>query len=146
MYQDWDRTTDLRFLNRPCGLELSLCTGIARRLPLRELFYGDVLEYLRLRLPGEWTRIKSILTNIPGQSQKEFGEWLSKLTASQTEVMQKATVLLLLDGVYRSGEGWPYLDMLVARKIRSDGAWPPGQEGAVLWEGLMDPHVPRPRK
>ncbi len=29
IFQDWDRTTDLRVFNRPCGLEISLCTGIA---------------------------------------------------------------------------------------------------------------------
>ncbi|MCJ1404370.1 hypothetical protein MMC11_007595 [Xylographa trunciseda] len=115
IFQDWDRTTDLRILNHPCGLELSLCTGIARRLPLRELFYGEVLNYLRLGLPGEWTKIQSIVTDIPGQSEEGFGEWLSKLTDIQTEVMQKATVLLLLameyTGVERDGHTltfwWP---------------------------------------
>ncbi len=115
IFQDWDRTTDLRVLNRPCGLELSLCTGIARRLPLREFFYGEVLEYLKLGLPGEWTKIEAIVTDIPGQSEEGFGEWLSKLTDSQTEVMQKATVLLLLameyTGVERGGHTltfwWP---------------------------------------
>lgn len=95
---------DLRVLNRPCGLELSLCTGIARRLPLREFFYGDVLEYLRLGLPGEWTKIESIVTNILGQSEEEFGDWLSTLTDSQTEVMQKATALLLLAMEYTGVE------------------------------------------
>lgn len=115
IFQDWDRTTDLRVLNRPCGLELSLCTGIARRLPLREFFHGEVLEYLRLGLPGEWTKIQSIVKDIPGQSEEEFGNWLLKLTDVQTEVMQKATVLLLLameyTGVDRGGHiltvWWP---------------------------------------
>ena len=115
MFQDWDRTKDLRVLNRPYGLELSLCTGIARRLPLRELFYGEVLEYLRLGLPGDWTKIHSIVTGIPGQTEEEFGEWLSKLTKPQTLVMKKATVLLLLameyTGVERDGHTltvwWP---------------------------------------
>ena len=115
IFQDWDRTTDLRVLNRLCGLEVSLCTGIARRLPLRELFYGEVLEYLRLGLPGEWAKIQSIVTDIPGKSEEEFGEWLSLLTDLQTEVMQKATVLLLLameyTGVERGGHTltlwWP---------------------------------------
>lgn len=115
IFQDWDRTKDLRVLNRPSGLELSLCTGIARRLPLRQLFHGEVLEYLKLGLPGEWTKIESIVTDIPGKSANEFGEWLSRLTISQTEVMQKATVLLLLameyTGVERGGHTltlwWP---------------------------------------
>lgn len=115
IFQDWDRSKDLRVLNRPCGLELSLCTGIARRLPLRQLFHGEVLEYLKLGLPGEWTKIESIVTDIPGKSANEFGEWLSRLTISQTEVMQKATVLLLLameyTGVERGGHTltlwWP---------------------------------------
>lgn len=115
IFQDWDRTTDLRVLNRPCGLEISLCTGIARRLPLREFFYGEVLEYLKYGLLGEWTKIQSVVADIPGQSEDEFAEWLSKLTESQTEVMQKATVLLLLameyTGVERGGHTltiwWP---------------------------------------
>ena len=115
IFQDWDRTTDLRVLNRPCGLEISLCTGIARRLPLRELFYGEVLEYLKYGLLGEWPKIQSVVADIPGQSGDEFVEWLSNLTESQTEVMQKATVLLLLameyTGVERDGHTltiwWP---------------------------------------
>lgn len=126
MFQDWDRTTDLRVLNRPCGLELSLCTGIARRLPLRELFYGEVLEYLRLGLPGEWTKIQSIVTDLPGQSEEEFGEWLSKLTDLQTEVVQKATVLLLLameyTGVERDGHTltfwWPEKHVATPRGLQ----------------------------
>lgn len=104
IFQDWDRTRDLRVLNRPCGLELSLCTSIARRLPLRQLFHGEVLEYLKLGLPGEWTKIESIVTDIPGKSENEFGEWLSRLTISQIEVMQKATVLLLLAMEYTGVE------------------------------------------
>ena len=115
IFQDWDRATDLRVLNRPCGLEISLCTGIARRLPLREFFYGEVLEYLKYGLLGEWTKIQSVVADIPGQSENEFAEWLSKLTESQTEVMKKATVLLLLameyTGVERDGHTltiwWP---------------------------------------
>ncbi len=86
-FQDWDRTTDLRVLNRPYRLKLSLCTGIARRLPLREFFYDEVLEYLKLGLSGEWTKIEAIVTDISGQSEEEFREWLSKLTDSQIEVM-----------------------------------------------------------
>ncbi len=35
------------------------------------------------------------MIKIRERSEKEFGEWLSELTDSQTEVMQKATVLLL---------------------------------------------------
>ena len=126
IFQDWDRTKDLRVLNRPYGLEISLCTGIARRLPLREFFYGEVLEYLRLGLAGEWTKIQSIVTDISGQSEETFGDWLSKLTDSQTEVMQKATVLLLLameyTGVERGGDTltiwWPEKHEATARGLQ----------------------------
>lgn len=115
MFEDWDKTMDLRILNRPCGLELSLCTGIARRVPLREFFYGEVLEFLKFGLPGEWSEIESIAFSIPGKSEQEFGQWLSGLTKAQTQVMQKATVLLLLameyTGVERDGHTltlwWP---------------------------------------
>ena len=126
MFQDWDRTTDLRILNRPCGLELSLCTGIVRRLPLRELFYGEVLEYLRLGLPGDWNKIQSIVTGISKQTVEEFGEWLSRLTEPQTLAMQKAAVLLLLameyTGVERDGHTltfwWPEKHEAVPRGLQ----------------------------
>ncbi len=57
IFQDWDRTKDLRVLNRSYELKLSLCTDIARWLSLRKFFYGEMLEYLRLELLEEWIKI-----------------------------------------------------------------------------------------
>ena len=49
------------------------------------------------------------MTGILGQTEEEFGEWLSKLTEAQILVMQKVTVLLLLAMEYTGIETvwWP---------------------------------------
>lgn len=88
---------DLRKLNSPWGLELSLCTGIARRVLLRNLIYGEALEYLKLGLQiEERSEIETIVSTISEISDNEFAELLKNLTKPQDEALKKATELLLL--------------------------------------------------
>jgi hypothetical protein len=86
---------DLRKLNSPWGIELSLCTGIARRVLLRHLMYGEVLEYLELGLPGEWNLIATIAATVSEKSDADFEQLLKDLTKEQSEVLKKATELLI---------------------------------------------------
>ncbi|KAH6606087.1 hypothetical protein Trco_005240 [Trichoderma cornu-damae] len=49
--QQWNRVPhDLTVLNAPWGLELSLCTGVARRVPLRALLNDRVVSYLQSKI------------------------------------------------------------------------------------------------
>ena len=83
-------------LNKPWGLELSLCTGIARRVLLREFFYGEVLEYLAIELAGEWREIEEVAGKIATVSDLEFSAIIKELTKDQGKVMKKVTESLLL--------------------------------------------------
>lgn len=117
---------DLRTLNCPWGLELSLCTGIARRVPLRRLIYGDSLEYLRLGLCGEWKAIEGIVSTISEASDAEFVETLKKLSKRQKTVLRVAVGLLIIamesTGVGKDGHSltlwWPEPGEPVPRGIK----------------------------
>lgn len=87
---------ELRKLNSPWGLELSLCTGIARWVLLRHLLHGEVLEYLALGLPGDWEKIATIVPTIASKTDAEFKQFIPKLTKEQADVLKMATELLIL--------------------------------------------------
>ena len=91
----YQASQDLRKLNSPWGLELSLCTGIARRVLLRHLMHGEVLQYLELGLPGEWNLIATIVATVSQKSDADFEQLLRDLTREQSEVLKKATELLI---------------------------------------------------
>ncbi|KAK5095563.1 hypothetical protein LTR70_003486 [Exophiala xenobiotica] len=52
--QQWNENPSppLTILNEPWGLEFSLCTGVARRVPLRALLDTTVITYLQCRIPN----------------------------------------------------------------------------------------------
>lgn len=90
---------DLRILNCPWGLELSLCTGIARRVTLRSLLYGEVLRYLALSLPGEWNNIALLMTSLAEMTSDEFEKMLEGEVLKNTkkrETLCKAVELFIL--------------------------------------------------
>lgn len=91
-------------LSKPWGLELSLCTGIARRVLLREFFYGEVLEFLAMELAGEWDEIKDVAGLIAKISDEEFDKIIRNLTKPQAKVLRKATESLLLAMEYTQVE------------------------------------------
>ncbi|EFZ03557.1 hypothetical protein X797_006783 [Metarhizium robertsii] len=63
--QQWNRSShDLTILNAPWGLELSLCTGVVRRVPLRTLLNQTVVDYLQSKLAAR---------NIGGDAQAIAG-------------------------------------------------------------------------
>lgn len=55
----WTKMPDFRILLHPWGLQVSLCTGVARRVPLKTLIEEPMLSYIdSLSLTG-WDGIKS---------------------------------------------------------------------------------------
>jgi hypothetical protein len=93
--QAWKGNPSLQILNLPYGLELSLCTGIARRVALREFFYGEVLKYFEAILGTEWGTIKAVAESVAEKSDAEFFEVLKTLTKKQRATLRKATDALL---------------------------------------------------
>ena len=140
MFQDCDKTMALRVLNHPCRLEFSLCTGISQRLPPARRMDSDTIDR------DQHSR------TIP----RRIWEWLSKLMALQTEVVQKVTVPLLLAIEYarveRGGHTltvwWPEKHEVTGRGLQikkeqysGEGTWIPmfhGPENSVIF-GVATP-------
>ena len=97
LVEDWPKTKDWRILNEAWGLELSLCTGIARRVPLRKLFHGEALRYVEKGLPGDWSKIKGVATAISEMTDSEFYHEMGSLNKNKkhAEIMSRATELLM---------------------------------------------------
>jgi hypothetical protein len=85
LIDDYRSKKDLRILNCPWGLELSLCTGIARRVKLRSLLYGEVLGYLAMGLPGEWDNIASLVSPLAGMTDDELERMLREELKDQAQ-------------------------------------------------------------
>ncbi|KID86024.1 TPR domain protein [Metarhizium guizhouense ARSEF 977] len=69
--QQWNRSPhDLTMLNAPWGLELSLCTGVVRRVPLRALLNQAVVGYLQSKLNARARNIEG-----GGQATAETLDW-----------------------------------------------------------------------
>src|SRR5204862_85751 len=55
----WTKMPDFRILLHPWGLQVSLCTGVARRVPLRTLIEEPMLSYIDSLSLTDWDGIKS---------------------------------------------------------------------------------------
>ncbi len=87
----------LNVLNSPWGLEVSVCTGFARRVPLRALLYGEVLRYLALELDQHsWDTVSHIVTTLSSCTSERFYDIIQGLSSIERTELQKATELLLL--------------------------------------------------
>jgi hypothetical protein len=94
--EEFLRKPDLRALNSPWGLELSLCTGIARRVQLRHLIYGEVLEYIALGSPGEWSAIETEARRVSEMTDEEFEQLLRTMKKEERDVFLEAAKSLLI--------------------------------------------------
>jgi hypothetical protein len=111
----WRLVHDFRILLQPWGLQVSLCTGVARRVPLRELIEEPMFLYIdKLALPG-WDEIKSDIRTAFGGTIEEYISWTTGLCGGEREcLIQIITFFLevLKDtGVDREGKRlrllWP---------------------------------------
>jgi arrestin-related trafficking adapter 9 len=135
--EHWKDHKSLKILNEPVGLELSLCTGVARRVPLRTLFHSQVLEYFTSALDN-WKQVSdqasegrvpvAHLAALIGETttNAEMHILLDDVHPEQAEVLRKATELLLLamecTGVADDGESlvmwWPETETLTPRGLK----------------------------
>jgi hypothetical protein len=116
----WARHKDLSLFDLPWGLQISLCTGVARRVPLRALIEEPLFPFIdRCRIEG-WKELK-IRAQSAFKEEVDFQQWVDSLNDNDTECMQSIFTHLLdifkLTGFDRNGE---YL--------------------SVLWPGNSDPH------
>lgn len=124
---NWSCRRSLLVLNEPWGLEYSLCTGIARRVPIKNLLHGEVAKYILANLPDSWKvvedEVKRLIQDIPRMSQEDWAQTAATLTGITKETLENVTELLLLamefTEVIEDGKGitlwWPEPELSLSR-------------------------------
>ncbi|CAM1510382.1 Fc.00g007170.m01.CDS01 [Cosmosporella sp. VM-42] len=102
----WATLRDVRIFNYFFGVQVSLCTGVARRVPLRALIEDPLLHFVdTLRIEG-WTALKpSARKAFAGEV--DYDDWIGSLDDKQhkciREVCGKLLELLKNTGFDRNG-------------------------------------------
>ncbi|RMJ14709.1 hypothetical protein CDV36_005607 [Fusarium kuroshium] len=128
----WRREKKLSAFELPLGLQISLCTGVARRVPLRALVREDLMDYVDDLGVGGWEDLKKEAKDAMG-SKERFAEWSKELTFEQRTCVQEVflKVLECLNDTGFDEDGkvfsilWPYgLDATRGVKVvRNEDKW-----------------------
>lgn len=124
----WNRNADFSVFEEPWGLQVSLCTGVSRRVPLRALIDKHLVQYIDCSGIKGWSAIrKEAISTIEGSAR--LGSWIETLQDHEKECMKKVLTRLLNllrdTGFDRGGKLfsilWPYnSDARFCVKIRPD--------------------------
>ncbi|KAK1844994.1 hypothetical protein CCHR01_12357 [Colletotrichum chrysophilum] len=118
----WTNEGNLLLLEELYGLQVSLCTGVARRVPLRVIVCDDLIDYIGgLKIPG-WKELEGQARRAM-MSKESFCEWDSKLTpdSESRKCMVKVVDKLL-------------------RRLRDTGFDKNGIRFVLLWPNKSEAH------
>lgn len=130
----WRLVHDFRILLQPWGLQVSLCTGVARRVPFRELIEEPMFQYIdRLSLPG-WDGIKAAIRTAFRGPVDEYIKWTTRLQGDPRDCVLKVITFFLEvlkdTGVDREGKRlrllWPdesSLSLAISLKCDKSNLW-----------------------
>ncbi|CZT42400.1 uncharacterized protein RSE6_02298 [Rhynchosporium secalis] len=90
----WQMSHDFNLLCKPWGLQVSLCTGVARRVPIKKLIEEPMFAYIDRLLPNGWDSIKSD-ARAAFMGSIDYIQWISQLDESQRDCMIKVITFLL---------------------------------------------------
>ncbi|KAE8454590.1 hypothetical protein EG329_000213 [Mollisiaceae sp. DMI_Dod_QoI] len=78
---------DLAFLNSACGLQVSFCTGVARRVALRELLADVMVDFVESKVskPTHWEELKTTYCIVDNFRAGNLGQWFDGLKPEQRE-------------------------------------------------------------
>lgn len=119
IFRHWERNLDLEILGEPWGLQVSLCTGVAHRVPLKNLLGKTVLAFLdnHHTLFNDWQAVREKATRGLKEelSLQEYHDWVQSLSEREqkcvTRVIDYVLDKLRDTGVDRKGEylavWWP---------------------------------------
>ncbi|KAH7231110.1 hypothetical protein BKA59DRAFT_488822 [Fusarium tricinctum] len=83
----WTREGNLSLFEEPWGVQVSLCTGVTRRVPLRSLIEEPLFRYIdNLNVDG-WEALKTRATSA-SRRDHGFTEWAQKLNKDEKRCMQ----------------------------------------------------------
>ncbi|RSL88571.1 hypothetical protein CEP51_001657 [Fusarium floridanum] len=129
----WGIERKLSDFESPLGLQISLCTGVARRVPLRVLVREDLMNYVdSLHVKG-WKDLREAAKEAM-ESKERFAKWSDELTDTQRKCVQDVFwhVLNRLKDTGFDVDGdqfsilWPYrsdANRCVKVKPRHDHEW-----------------------
>ncbi|KAH0363923.1 hypothetical protein KCU65_g7103, partial [Aureobasidium melanogenum] len=102
---------DLDFLEAPWGLIISICTGVAKRVPLREVIAETVVPIIAAwaKKPDEWDQLLSHGDGIVEElSRPTFRRWYEALQKAQREaaiqILEYVLSQICLTGFNNTGE------------------------------------------
>ncbi|KAH8743503.1 hypothetical protein F5882DRAFT_137695 [Hyaloscypha sp. PMI_1271] len=101
---------DLAFLNSNCGLQISFCTGLSRRVALRELLADVVVPFIESRLakPAHWEELKTQYAIVENFRHGDLETWFDQLSLSLREtaihIVRSMLEVLKDTGIDRNGE------------------------------------------
>ncbi|KAJ4237550.1 hypothetical protein NW757_013251 [Fusarium falciforme] len=84
----WDRHMRLADFESRLGLQVSLCTGVARRVPLRILVRDDLMSYIDSLYVNGWEDLKGP-ARAAMASKQAFAEWAHNLNHNQRRCLQE---------------------------------------------------------
>lgn len=114
---------DLAFLLSNCGLQVSFCTGVARRVALRELLADTMVAFVESRLakPLLWEELKTRYDIVQNFKSGDLQEWFNGLATPYKEttvsIVRSMLEVLKDTGIDKNGEE------LVIAWIRREGPY-----------------------
>ncbi|RSL92213.1 hypothetical protein CEP52_013946 [Fusarium oligoseptatum] len=129
----WGTERKLSDFESPLGLQISLCTGVARRVPLRVLVREDLMDYVGSLSVKGWKDLKGLAKDAM-ESKERFAKWSDELTDEQRTCVQNVFwhVLNRLKDTGFDEDGdqfsilWPYesdANRCVKVKPRNEHEW-----------------------
>ena len=119
IFRNWAKDFDLELLGAPWGLQVSLCTGLARRVQLKDLLSEPVFTFLDCHpaLFKDWTTVRDKAKKglIEMHCLEDFYGWVQSLSETEQQCITKV-IDYVLDklrdtGVDREGKylsvWWP---------------------------------------
>ena len=112
----WMCDENLSLFDEPWGLQVSLCTGVARRVPIRNLVDESLIRFIdSLEIPG-WKELRPRAQSAFNAVCPGFSKWVAMLNSEQKQCMRtvcKNALHILKDtGFDSSGRLfsilWPY--------------------------------------
>lgn len=114
---------ELAFLLSNCGLQVSFCTGVARRVALRELLADVMVSFVESRLvkPAFWDELKTHYDIVENFKNGDLQEWFNQLATPYKEttvgIVRSMLEVLKDTGIDKNGEE------LVIAWIRREGPY-----------------------
>jgi hypothetical protein len=112
---------DLPFLELPWGLQVSLCTGVARRVRIREMLADVMAIYIKqhLFINPLWDDLLHVHDILHALREPDLGRWINNLSPDLQELVAK-TVRYVLDVLRCTGFDESHEEFVIAWPLDED--------------------------